>query len=925
MGLGVVGVVLLAVVAFVALRGDDDGGDDGPTGDEDLVARLFSDDELELIHQAAPDPACAGEPTAPPGDEALVALEVVRVDDTCLDASTEYVAEDEVDARLAELDDDPSVVAAAPATPAAAADQVDDRREDQWALDMLGAPEGSPDLPWPDGTGMVVAVIDSGIDAAHPDLGDAVVGRRSVPDESTLDPLGHGTAVAGIVAARRDNGGIVGVVPAATILDVPVDLKDEEQNPDSWRVALPWAVNHGADAINMSLGQSTDDYDDDTMRVAVAVVEFARSHDVVVVSSGGNCGDGDVVNEVLGGCASDNQIQVPASLPGVVAVGALQKDRDLAGYSSRNEDVDLVAPGGGDVADLVETTARDGEYEGFNGTSAAAPHVAALAAAVRTAVPEATGDEISQALIDTADPEGVSEQDRDDVGIGHGLVDVEAAIDELRSTLSRPSEDLAGRTQAAYVHDGTLYAFDGDTSHPVREVGSDHSITDVVWSDDHSRLVGVDDTTLFSWGGEGSELVEADCQQCAQNYIAYLDDAAVTDPGDEGRTGDLVVTLDTEAWTLTRWSPTTLEPQGTVDLTVPRAEDSVGAGLQASVGGSLIVHTSGPDLEAEDTLWVVDPFSGESQASQPIVGRWRGGVAVDAAEQRLAYVNQGPLEGGTCADVQEAVVLDAVDLTQVAAPDLPQDVVFRELFFNGGNLYATAEYLAPNAEGQCPTDGSAGVWRADGDTWEQVDPTAVIGARPLEGMTGGDPTGWLIVTEDEQGRIEPREEGEIGTVDPSSYSGVVWATPTREEAPRGEEEPDGGEPPDGGGSPGGGGGGEPASQSVEAAIARYEEFLHALGAEDLDTVCEIAGPIAELAEEDGFTCEAGYSMVFDMISDEQAAALREATVDASLVEERAAGEVFVPVEAVVADVTFGEDTLGSYLLRYQDGDWFIVG
>ena len=220
----------------------------------------------------------------------------------------------------------------------------------------------------------------------------------------------------------------------AEILDVPVDLKDEEQNPDSWRVALPWAVNHGADAINMSLGQTTDDYDEDSMRVAVAVVEFARSHDVVVVSSGGNCGDGDVVNEVLGGCEVDNQRQVPATLPGVVAVGALQKDRDLAGYSTRNEDVDLVAPGGGDINDLVDTTARDGKYEGFNGTSAAAPHVAALAAAVRTAVPEATGDEISQALIDTADPEGVSEQDRDDVGVGNGLVDVDAAIDELRST-----------------------------------------------------------------------------------------------------------------------------------------------------------------------------------------------------------------------------------------------------------------------------------------------------------------------------------------------------------------------------------------------------------------------------------------------------------------------------------------------------------
>jgi len=298
---------------------------------------------------------------------------------------------------------------------------------------------------------------------------------------------------------------------------------------------------------------------------------------------------------------------------------------------------------------------------------------------------------------------------------------------------------------------------------------------------------------------------------------------------------------------------------------------------------------------------------------------------VNAAGTRLAYVNSGPLDG-TCADVEEAVVLDAETLTPVADPDLPRNVLFGQLFFNGDTLYATPENMERTSDGSCPTTGSAGLWRADGDEWEQVDPTGVMAARPLEGMTGDEPTGWLVVTEDEQGYVVPGSvedlevaEGDLGAIDTGSYAEALWATSTRSEVSRGGDEGGGGT---GGGDPADG---EPPSADVDGAIARYEEFLHALGEEDLETVCEIAGPVAELAEEDGFTCESGYTMVFGMITDEEQAALREATVDADLVEESDDGEVHIPVEAVVADVTFTEENLGSYTLRFQDGDWFIVG
>ncbi|TDC52408.1 hypothetical protein E1212_08805 [Jiangella ureilytica] len=121
---------------------------------------------------------------------------------------------------------------------------------------------------------------------------------------------------------------------------------------------------------------------------------------------------------------------------------------------------------------------------------------------------------------------------------------------------------------------------------------------------------------------------------------------------------------------------------------------------------------------------------------------------------------------------------------------------------------------------------------------------------------------------------------------------------------------------------------DPAGGSPEttaAAIARFETFLHALGAGDVPTMCAIAGPAAAQAEADGFgPCEATMAMMAGMPSAEQSAALQTATVDPELVDDSTPGQVIVPVEAIVADATFTADELGDAVLAYQDGDWFIV-
>ncbi len=120
-------------------------------------------------------------------------------------------------------------------------------------------------------------------------------------------------------------------------------------------------------------------------------------------------------------------------------------------------------------------------------------------------------------------------------------------------------------------------------------------------------------------------------------------------------------------------------------------------------------------------------------------------------------------------------------------------------------------------------------------------------------------------------------------------------------------------------------GDRPAPRTKERAIQRYEQYLHALGREDIDTVCEVAGPGAKEAEEKGFgPCTSTYVIVFQMISPEQKKALRTATVDPRRVTVRTPDRIEMPLEAVRTSATFSEDDLGSYTLEYLEDDYFIT-
>lgn len=754
-------VVIVAVVAIVLLTRDD-GDSPGTAGGGVSLTDILSDEQRALIDTAVASPDCPDEPVATPDDESLAALDVLRVDENdCLVATTEFVAADEVDARRAALLAEDGVVAAG-VVAAVSIDEDDDLRGDQWPLDLLGADAGSAELPWPDGAGAVLAVLDTGIDETHPDLGDAVVERRSFPGEDEHDTHGHGTHVAGIAAARRDNGGIVGVAPRVSVLDVPVKLEGLNDGAQSWPVGLTWAVNHGADVANMSIGGRMPDAANpeelEELQVQAAAVYFALENDVVVVASAGNCGEG-----TSDSCAEQNQTQQPAGLDGVIAVGSVEQDSALSSFSTRNDDVDLVAPGGG-----VLSTVPGGGHEEKQGTSQAAPEVAAAAALIRAAAPDATGADVSAALLDTADPDRVAEADRDDLGAGAGFVDIVAALDQVLGgePPATPSADPSSATQAVFVQDDVVLAFDGGSVQRVRELDPGVRLRWADWSSDRSRLFGADDGELFSWTGADETLVEMPCSWCSDDGVtpAYVEGATV-----DGAAGDFVVGMDYSG-TLTWYDAATLDEVATTTPTFP--PDAVGSKtLLGTVGGQLLVHESG-GAQASERVWLLDPSAGTAELSHDVMGSRQAPIAVAADASQVAVVTGY----GACG--AQVSVLSGGDLSEVASATVPEGLIVENVFFNGEALYATLEEAASDCSALQPS----GLWRLDGGQWVELDPT-LAGARPLEGIDDAVDESWLVVGADGQGVFSPPLAGDLADGQLGGITTGPWATPTRAEVP----------------------------------------------------------------------------------------------------------------------------------------------
>ncbi|WP_030924835.1 S8 family serine peptidase [Streptomyces sp. NRRL B-24720] len=280
-----------------------------------------------------------------------------------------------------------------------------------------------------DGKGTKVAVLDTGVDAEHPDLVSRVAASKNFTDSTTTDDrVGHGTHTASTVggSGAASDGRKKGVAPGTSLFIGKV-LNDQGYGLDSWIIAgMQWAVDQQADVVSMSLGNPA--IGDCTDPMAQATKQLSQNTHTLFVVAAGNAGSG------------TETVSSPGCVPDVLTVGAVDRDDTTAWFSSRGPVAvthtlkpEIAAPG----VDISAANAGGRgvyAYQTMSGTSMATPHVAGAAAVVRQAHPDWTAQRIKAALVSSARTGGkVAGADQ----TGGGVLDVFGAVNQ--EVLSAPA------------------------------------------------------------------------------------------------------------------------------------------------------------------------------------------------------------------------------------------------------------------------------------------------------------------------------------------------------------------------------------------------------------------------------------------------------------------------------------------------------
>ncbi|MBI5764165.1 MAG: S8 family serine peptidase [Planctomycetes bacterium] len=298
----------------------------------------------------------------------------------------------------------------------------------QWHLSKIGAPAA-----WTMTTGsanVVIAICDTGVDPAHPDLVTKLLPgwNAFAGNTDTHDVTGHGTSVAGVAAAASNNGiGVASVAGGCPIL--PIRISDASGLAASSIIAsgIVWAADHGARVVNVSYYGVNGD------ATVSSAAQYLRARGGIVITAAGNDG--------LLYSASDN--------PYLLCVGATGSNDVLATFSSRGNYVDVVAPGAG-----IFTTGMGGLYVSGTGTSFSAPIVAGVAALVISAAPSLTGNQVQDVLKQTTDDLGTVGQD---TSYGTGRINAYRAVTTALSMVgsgndtTKPSVGISSPVSGASV------------------------------------------------------------------------------------------------------------------------------------------------------------------------------------------------------------------------------------------------------------------------------------------------------------------------------------------------------------------------------------------------------------------------------------------------------------------------------------------
>ena len=257
-----------------------------------------------------------------------------------------------------------------------------------------------------DGGGILVAVLDTGVDDSIPCLAGQTFGGYDIVNDMAFvsDNNGHGTACASLIAGKGGEGGVLGAAPKAKIL--PVKVMDDSGKSDGFAIAkgIVYAVEKGAKIINLSLGTTSE------TTLLDSAIEYALGKGVLVVAASGNEGK-----------EGENY---PSTVEGVLCVGAIDGEKWKAAFSNYGPKVDLVAPGV-----LVAAAAPAGGVVLMSGTSSAAPLVSGAAANVWSENPNWSAEKVAEKLMAEADDLGSPGADD---WYGSGLVNLYRALRTIK-------------------------------------------------------------------------------------------------------------------------------------------------------------------------------------------------------------------------------------------------------------------------------------------------------------------------------------------------------------------------------------------------------------------------------------------------------------------------------------------------------------
>lgn len=278
-------------------------------------------------------------------------------------------------------------------------------REYQWNLPLIGMEQswdisrGSSDV--------VVAVVDTGIDLRHPEFAGKLVDGYNVLEDNNVpqDDNGHGTHVAGVIAAKTNNAdGIAGMSWNGKLMPIKAIGADGAGSAFDIAQGIYWATDHGADVINLSVGNYT------SSAALKEACRYAFDHNVVLVAASGN--------------DATNQPSYPAAYEEVMSVAAVDHNRQRADFSNFGDYVDVAAPG----VDIPSTYIHS-DYAALSGTSMACPHVAALASLIRSVSSHLKNTEVMQIIRQSSVDLGPPGKDK---LYGFGMIDVNAALRQVQ-------------------------------------------------------------------------------------------------------------------------------------------------------------------------------------------------------------------------------------------------------------------------------------------------------------------------------------------------------------------------------------------------------------------------------------------------------------------------------------------------------------